>query len=200
MSATLIINARVVNEGRTVEADVRLRDGRIAQVGQGLTCYGDEELVDAAGRYLLPGVIDARAPAPDAGPDAVAALVAAGITSCLGLSAAAAAGLVNHAGDAPRPPADDEAPVDLRAALDAVIDGRDTLEALVERVMHAPARRFQVAERGYIREDWWADLVVVDLEEPTVARVVTTWVNGEKVWDDGRVPDGRPGRQLDFAR
>lgn len=197
MSATLIINARVVNEGRTVEADVRLRDGRIAQVGQGLTCYGDEELVDAAGRYLLPGVIDTRAPAPAVGADHLAA---AGITSCLGLSAAAAAGLVNHAGDAPRPPADDEAPVDLQAALDAVLDDRDTLEALVERVMHASARRFQVAERGYIREDWWADLVLVDLELPTVARVVTTWVNGEKVWDDGRVLDACPGRQLDFAR
>ena len=36
------------------------------------------------------------------------------------------------------------------------------LETIVERACHAPARLFQIIERGYIREGYWADLVIVD--------------------------------------
>ena len=35
-------------------------------------------------------------------------------------------------------------------------------ELIVERACHAPARLFQVEERGYLREGYWADIVVVD--------------------------------------
>jgi dihydroorotase-like cyclic amidohydrolase len=204
MSATLIINAQVVNEGRIVEADVRLRDGRIAQIGQGLTCYGDEELVDAAGCYLLPGLIDDGARS-EAGPEYAAACVAGGVTSCLGLSAAAAAGLVNHAGATPRADlADGADALGLLAALDAVRDGRDRLEALVERAVHAKARLHRLHGRGFVVEDGWADLVLVDLETPShaadgTACVQTTWVNGEKVWNAGSLLDARPGQALVLA-
>lgn len=207
MGATLIINACVVNEGRSVEADVRLRDGRITQVGQGLTCYGDEELVDAAGRHLLPGVIDERGlPA-----DAAAVLVAGGVTSSLGLTADAAHGLLNHVDVAHVP---DVASADavceaglIPARLEAVFDGAETLEGLVERLIHAPARRLRLEGRGFVCEDGWADLVLVDLEQPGVgsdgvhyrASVVMTWVNGEKVWDGNQLLDARPGRLLQFA-
>ena len=58
-SPTLIVNARLVNEGQTTEADLRIgADGRIAQIGAGLVARGDETVIDAAGRWLLPGMID----------------------------------------------------------------------------------------------------------------------------------------------
>lgn len=58
MSSTLIINATVVNEGELIEADVRIEDGRIERIGVALTARGDESIVDAAGRVLMPGLID----------------------------------------------------------------------------------------------------------------------------------------------
>ena len=55
---TLIVNARLVNEGREFESDLRIEDGRIAQIGTGLAAREGEHVVDAAGRRLLPGMID----------------------------------------------------------------------------------------------------------------------------------------------
>ncbi|ALN81414.1 dihydroorotase [Lysobacter antibioticus] len=58
MSSTLIVNARLVNEGREYDGDLRIEDGRIAQIGSGLAARGNETVVDARGRRLLPGMID----------------------------------------------------------------------------------------------------------------------------------------------
>ena len=58
MPETLIVNARLVNEGRESEGDLRIRDGRIAQIGSGLSAGPGAGVVDAAGRRLLPGMID----------------------------------------------------------------------------------------------------------------------------------------------
>ncbi|MGV8924003.1 MAG: dihydroorotase [Thermomonas sp.] len=58
MNATLIVNARLVNEGREFDGDLRIKDGRIEQIGNGLTARDGEKVVDAAGRRLLPGMID----------------------------------------------------------------------------------------------------------------------------------------------
>lgn len=58
MSSTLITNARLVNEGRVIEADLRIEDGRIARIDSGLAVRDGETVVDAAGRWLLPGMID----------------------------------------------------------------------------------------------------------------------------------------------
>ena len=59
MSDTLILNARLVNEGRITEGDLRIgADGRIAAIGSGLTPQAGDQVVDAAGRWLLPGMID----------------------------------------------------------------------------------------------------------------------------------------------
>jgi dihydroorotase len=55
---TLIVNARLVNEGREFDSDLRIQDGRIAQIGSGLSARSGEHVVDAAGRRLLPGMID----------------------------------------------------------------------------------------------------------------------------------------------
>lgn len=56
--STLIVNARLVNEGREFAGDLRIEAGRIAQIGSGLTARGGETVVDAGGRRLLPGMID----------------------------------------------------------------------------------------------------------------------------------------------
>ncbi|WP_037060203.1 dihydroorotase [Pseudoxanthomonas suwonensis] len=56
--STLIVNARLVNEGREQEGDLRIEHGRIAAIGQGLQARAGEEVVDARGRWLLPGMID----------------------------------------------------------------------------------------------------------------------------------------------
>lgn len=58
MTDTLIINARLVNEGAVTEADLRISNGRIAAIASGLTARNGEHVVDAAGRWLMPGMID----------------------------------------------------------------------------------------------------------------------------------------------
>jgi len=58
MSDTLILNARLVNEGREFDGDLRISGGRIAAIGGGLSARAGETVVDAAGRRLLPGMID----------------------------------------------------------------------------------------------------------------------------------------------
>ncbi len=55
---TLITNARLVNEGRQFDGDLRIENGRIAAIGSGLQARAGEKVVDAAGRWLLPGMID----------------------------------------------------------------------------------------------------------------------------------------------
>ncbi|MDX1550107.1 MAG: amidohydrolase family protein, partial [Lysobacter spongiicola] len=56
--ATLIVNARLVNEGREFEADLRIEGGLITRIENGLAAKDKETVVDAAGRRLLPGMID----------------------------------------------------------------------------------------------------------------------------------------------
>src|SRR5690606_36701036 len=49
---------RLVNEGREFDADLRIEDDRIAAIGSSLAARAGETVVDAAGRRLLPGMID----------------------------------------------------------------------------------------------------------------------------------------------
>src|SRR6476620_12216475 len=58
MADTLIVNARLVNEGREFEGDLRIVRGRIEEIGNGLAAREREVVVDAAGARLLPGMID----------------------------------------------------------------------------------------------------------------------------------------------
>jgi len=57
-SSTLIVNARLVNEGQETQGDLRIADGRIAAIAPQLAARDGETVVDAAGRWLLPGMID----------------------------------------------------------------------------------------------------------------------------------------------
>ena len=54
----LIRNAVMVNEWHRFEGDLRIRGGRIELIGAGLGARADETVVDAGGRWLLPGMID----------------------------------------------------------------------------------------------------------------------------------------------
>ncbi|RMH91109.1 dihydroorotase [Lysobacter pythonis] len=58
MTSTLIVNARLINEGREYEADLRIEGERIALIGDALAARPDETVIDAEGRWLMPGMID----------------------------------------------------------------------------------------------------------------------------------------------
>jgi dihydroorotase len=95
------------------------------------------------------------------------------------------------------------------------------LELLVDRTSHAPADIFGVTERGYVREGYFADLVIVDADRPyTVdqsnvlykchwspfeghkfsSTVDTTIINGNVVYRDGEVINSAAGQRLEFTR
>jgi len=58
MSRTLILNANIVNEGRIIEGDLLIVDERIVQMGGDLSALQSDKVIDAEGKYLLPGAID----------------------------------------------------------------------------------------------------------------------------------------------
>jgi dihydroorotase len=58
MSTILILNARVVNEGQITSKDVFIKNGIIEQIGTDLQHLSASNVIDAKGKYLLPGVID----------------------------------------------------------------------------------------------------------------------------------------------
>lgn len=109
----------------------------------------------------------------------------------------------------------------LQIGLQRVAEGKLSLERLVEVSCHAPAQRFDVKRRGYLREGYAADLVLVDPRRPyTVTRagvlskcgwsplegqrfdasIVSTFVNGERVWDGRHIDPQVRGQRLEFAR
>ncbi len=109
----------------------------------------------------------------------------------------------------------------LVAMLELMHEGVFTLEHVVEKMCHAPARLFDVKDRGFIREGFFADLVLVDMDAPWVvtpdtlfykcgwsplegqrfrARVEKTWVNGGLVYTDGQVDRSARGERLLFDR
>ena len=109
----------------------------------------------------------------------------------------------------------------LPVALELYHDGLLPLETIVEKTSHAVARLFQIEARGYIREGYWADLVLVDLDSPfdverkdvlykcgwspfegrrLRSRIETTLVSGQLAYHQGVFHDGVHGRRLEFAR
>ncbi len=108
----------------------------------------------------------------------------------------------------------------LVAALELVHEGRATITEIVQKVSHAPAQLFDVRERGFLREGYWADLVLVDDAEFTVrredvlskcgwspfegttfrSRIGATWVNGRLVWNGEHLVGTPNGQRLEFDR
>ncbi|MEN1958497.1 dihydroorotase [Luteimonas changyuni] len=108
----------------------------------------------------------------------------------------------------------------LVAALECVHEGHFDAARVVQKFAHAPAQLFGVAERGFLREGYHADLVLVEDVPFTVkredilskcgwspfegttfrSRIASTWVNGELAWDGSRLVGTPTGRRLEFAR
>ncbi len=108
----------------------------------------------------------------------------------------------------------------LQSLLEQVARGELTLAQVVDKVCHAPADIFSIVDRGYLREGYFADLVLVDddaryevNQEPVLAkcgwtpfadltfssRILSTWVNGQRVWDDGALTPAGQGRRLEYT-
>ncbi|WP_257666037.1 dihydroorotase [Parapedobacter tibetensis] len=109
----------------------------------------------------------------------------------------------------------------LLALLDLVHAGKLTLEQLVQKTAHNTATCFQIDRRGFIREGYWADLVLVDLNKPyTVGKhnilskcgwspfdghtfmstISHTLVSGNLVYVQGELHEKGSGKRLLFNR
>jgi len=109
----------------------------------------------------------------------------------------------------------------LVSLLEHVHEGTLTLEQVVEKTAHNPASLFDVQERGYLREGYWADLVLVDLKRPTVVNdqpvhyrcgwtpfagrtfrssIAATFVSGHIAFIDGKIDADPVGQRLAFNR
>ena len=109
----------------------------------------------------------------------------------------------------------------LQALLDMYHEGNLTLEQLVEKTAHNTAVCFQIDRRGFIREGYWADLVLVDLHKPyTVTKanirskcgwspfenhtfkstITHTFVSGRLAYHDGELQENGCGKRLSFDR
>lgn len=59
MSKSLLItNAKVINEGQVQELNLYVENGRIAKIGKDLQSQKADRVIDATGKYLMPGVIN----------------------------------------------------------------------------------------------------------------------------------------------
>lgn len=58
MKTTLIVNANIVNEGRIQALDVLMKNGRFEKIASSINAEEADEVIDANGKYLLPGLID----------------------------------------------------------------------------------------------------------------------------------------------
>ena len=109
----------------------------------------------------------------------------------------------------------------VQTLFDLVASGQTTLELVVDRACHASADLFGVTDRGYVREGYFADLVIVDAGKPFrvssdnvlykcgwspfeghefTSTIDTTIVNGEIVFRDGSLTGAIAGRRLEFTR
>jgi dihydroorotase len=109
----------------------------------------------------------------------------------------------------------------LTAMLEMSRKGLIPLEKVIEKMCHAPADLFRIDRRGYIREGYYADLVLVDPNQSwTVSpenilykcgwspfdgmefshRVIATFVNGNLIYANGDIISGIQGRRLMFKR
>ena len=102
-----------------------------------------------------------------------------------------------------------------------VAEQKITIERVVEKMSHAPARCFQINNRGFIREGYYADLVLLDRNTPETitkenilykcgwsplegftqpATVSKTFVNGHMVYGNGGFDESKTGMRLQFNR
>lgn len=96
-----------------------------------------------------------------------------------------------------------------------------TLETIVQKTSHAPAERFSIKDRGYLREGYFADLALVDLQTPITvgednilykcgwspfagrtlkSSIAGTWVNGVQAYDGQYTTEQVLGQRIRFNR
>tara|TARA_B100000214_G_scaffold360377_1_gene322704 strand:- start:583 stop:903 length:321 start_codon:yes stop_codon:yes gene_type:complete len=96
-----------------------------------------------------------------------------------------------------------------------------SLEKIVQKMCHNPAILFDVKKRGYIKEGFYADLVIFNLNSPWKvskdnlmykcgwspfenkifkSRILHTFVNGNLVYSKGKVFEGKMGMKIQFDR
>jgi dihydroorotase len=102
-----------------------------------------------------------------------------------------------------------------------VKEGKISIEKVVEKMSHAVARCFQVKERGFIREGYHADLVLVNMDQPvTIAKenilykcgwsplegftppasITHTFINGHLAYGNGVFDESQMGARMEFVR
>lgn len=107
----------------------------------------------------------------------------------------------------------------LLALFERANQGVISKERVIEKTAHAPAELFRVEKRGFIREGYFADLVVIDPNKPTKVSkgnilykcgwspfegvtfshsIDKTFVNGTLVFDNGEICSDNKGRRLSF--
>ena len=104
--------------------------------------------------------------------------------------------------------------------LEYVKKGYISIERVVEKMSHAVAICFDISNRGFIREGYYADLVIANLDGSTAAndpilykcgwtpfaghhfpsRITHTFVNGHLVYDNGQWNESDKGKRLQFDR
>jgi len=110
----------------------------------------------------------------------------------------------------------------LLTLFDHVHHNRLSLTDIVEKTAHNPAKRYAIKDRGYIREGYFADFVLVDMKKPTLVNhencrylcgwtpfnghefsssIAGTWVNGQHVYDGENIIEQIDGaKRLAFDR
>jgi len=109
----------------------------------------------------------------------------------------------------------------LPAMLELYHHGKISLEQIAEKMAHNVATLFQIEKRGFIREGYWADLVLVDLNKPWNvnksnilykcnwspfegntfrSQVAYTLVSGNLAYANGSFIEGKTGKRLTFNR
>lgn len=107
------------------------------------------------------------------------------------------------------------------AILEKVKEGVISIEKAVEKMSHNPAKLFQIEKRGFIKEGYFADLVLIDTNKPqTVSKdnilykcgwspfegttfsssITHTFVNGNLIYKDGIFNDNIKGKRITFNR
>jgi len=109
----------------------------------------------------------------------------------------------------------------LLAVLEMVHEGDLDLNEVPRITSHSVAKRFDIKERGFIREGFWADLVLVNMNDTYEvkkekifykcgwspfesytfkSRIVETMVNGERIYSQGKILSDTIGKKLEFTR
>lgn len=108
----------------------------------------------------------------------------------------------------------------IQAMFDFYTQNKISKEMIVEKMCHNPAILFNVKERGYIREGYFADIVLVEPKKQTINKeqllykcgwspfenhtfnykINTTIINGVSVYENGKLNEISVGKRVEFER